>query len=80
MTRKEFLGALGIGALVVLNVEPVVRLFTGGPSHAVVAKGHDFGTAGAPTLSTAATKVDILGFVYNAALTKWCYLGVGLGF
>ncbi len=53
---------------------------TGGSFTLAFGSAYDFGTAGAPTLSTAATKVDILGFVYNAALTKWCYLGVGLGF
>ena len=41
---------------------------------------YDFGAAGAPTLSTAASKVDILGFEYVASLSKWCYLGSGLGF
>jgi hypothetical protein len=41
---------------------------------------YDFGTAGAPTLSTGANKVDILGFEYVGALSKWCYLGAGLGF
>lgn len=42
--------------------------------------GYDFGTAGSPTLSTGANKVDILGFEYVASLSKWCYLGSGLGF
>lgn len=41
---------------------------------------YDFGAAGAPTLSTGASKVDVLGFEYVASLTKWCYLGSGLGF
>jgi hypothetical protein len=41
---------------------------------------YDFGTAGSPTLSTAANKVDVLAFEYNAALSKWCYFGSGLGF
>jgi hypothetical protein len=41
---------------------------------------YDFGAAGAPTLSTAAGKTDILGFCYNASLGKWCYLGSALGF
>lgn len=40
---------------------------------------YDFGASGAPTLSTAASKVDIIGFVYNAALSKWIYLGSVLG-
>jgi hypothetical protein len=29
----------------------------------------------APTLSTAANATDILGFEYDAALSKWCYVG-----
>lgn len=41
---------------------------------------YDFGAAGAPTLSTGAGKVDILRFGYVSALSKWCYLGSGLGF
>ena len=41
---------------------------------------YDFGTAGSPTLSTAAGKVDILGFEYVTSLSKWCYLSAGLGF
>ncbi len=41
---------------------------------------YDFGAAGAPALSTAAGKVDILGFEYVASISKWCYLGSGLGF
>lgn len=44
------------------------------------AANYDFGAAGAPTLSTAANKVDILGFEYVASISKWCYLGSGLGF
>lgn len=40
---------------------------------------YDFGASGAPTLSTTASKVDIIGFVYNASLTKWIYLGSVLG-
>ena len=39
-----------------------------------------FGAASAPVLSTAAGDVDIVGFVYNAALGAWCYLGSALGF
>ena len=41
---------------------------------------YDFGAVGSPTLSTTAAKVDILGFEYVASLSKWCYLGSGLGF
>ena len=41
---------------------------------------YDFGTAGTPTLSTTASKVDIIGFAYVASITKWCFMGSGLGF
>lgn len=41
---------------------------------------YDFGTAGAPTLSTAVGKIDLIGFVYNAAATKWLCMGAALGF
>lgn len=41
---------------------------------------YDFGASGSPTLSTSAGKVDILGFEYVGSLSKWCYLGSGLGF
>jgi hypothetical protein len=41
---------------------------------------YDFGAAGSPTLSSAASKVDILCFEYIAALAKWCFLGAGLGY
>lgn len=40
---------------------------------------YDFGSGSAPTLSTAASKVDILAFEYVASLSKWCYLGSVLG-
>lgn len=40
---------------------------------------YDFGAAGAPTLSTGANKVDLLGFEYVASLSKWVYLGSALG-
>lgn len=36
---------------------------------------YDFGSGSAPALSTAAGKVDVLPFEYNAALSKWMYLG-----
>jgi hypothetical protein len=40
----------------------------------------DFGTTGAPTLTTTANKRDVVGFVYSADLVKWLYTGSGLGF
>ncbi len=36
------------------------------------ASAYDWGAAGAPTLSTAAGKMDILTFKYNATLAKFC--------
>ena len=53
---------------------------SGGSFTLAYGTAYDFGTAGSPTLSTAATKVDILGFEYVASISKWCYLGSGLGF
>ena len=53
----------------------------GGGSFTVAWAGnYDFGTSGAPTLTTAAGKIDIIGFVYNATAGKWLYLGSALGF
>jgi hypothetical protein len=40
---------------------------------------YDFGAAGAPALSSAAGKVDILAFEYVASIAKWCFLGSALG-
>jgi hypothetical protein len=59
-----------------------VRLIQDATGSRTIAFGanYDFGGAGAPTLSTGASKVDILGFEYVASLSKWCYLGIGLGF
>lgn len=39
----------------------------------------DFGGTGAPTLSTAANAVDLVGFVYSSRLTKWMYAGIQQG-
>jgi hypothetical protein len=44
------------------------------------ASAYDFGAGSAPTLSTAASKVDVIAFEYVASLSKWCYLGSVLGF
>jgi hypothetical protein len=41
---------------------------------------YDFGTAGQPTLTTTAGKVDVLAFQYDPNLTKWYCMGSGLGF
>lgn len=41
---------------------------------------YSFGTDGAPTLSTGANKLDLVGFIYNATLAKWICAGWKLGF
>lgn len=41
---------------------------------------YDFGISGAPSLSTSASKVDLIGFKYHAGLSKWLCLGSALGF
>lgn len=53
---------------------------SGGSFTLAYGTAYDFGTAGSPTLSTAAGKVDILAFEYVASISKWCCLGSGLGF
>ncbi|HEY5695513.1 MAG TPA: hypothetical protein VIQ80_01630 [Candidatus Saccharimonadales bacterium] len=53
---------------------------TGAPYSLSYGTAYDFGAAGQPVLSTAVGKVDILAFEYVASLTKWCYVGAGLGF
>lgn len=53
---------------------------TGGSFTLAYGTAYDFGAAGAPVLSTPAAEVDILGFEYVASISKWCYLGSGLGF
>ena len=42
--------------------------------------GYHFGAAGAPTLSTGANLVDVIGFVYNVAAGGWLGVGAALGF
>ena len=56
---------------------------SGGPytvSWASGATGYDFGTAGAPTLSTGASAIDLAAFRYSAAKGQWLYLGTAGGF
>jgi hypothetical protein len=57
----------------------VVQDATGGRTLAYDT-AYDFGTGGAPMLSPAANKMDVLGFEYVAFLSKWIYLGSGIGF
>ena len=53
---------------------------SGGPYTVSWNAAYDFGTAGAPVLTTTASKTDIIGFAYNAAAAKWFCLGSALGF
>lgn len=56
---------------------------SGGPcavTWASGAGGYDFGTDGTPTLSTAASAVDVIGFRYHSGLGKWLCQGWKLGF
>lgn len=59
-----------------------IRVTQDGTGSRTLAYGtaYDFGAAGAPTLSTAAGKVDEIKFEFNAALSKWCFTGAGLGY
>jgi hypothetical protein len=53
---------------------------SGGPYTVSWGSNYSFGASGIPTLSTPASKVDIIGFVYNVSISKWCYLGAALGY
>jgi hypothetical protein len=54
---------------------------SGGPCTVTWDAVFDFGTAGAPTLSTAANAADIIGFkYYGGGVGKARFLGAGLGF
>ena len=50
------------------------------PSWASGDFGFDFGSAGAPVLSSTASTVDFVGFKYDAAILRWCCVGTALGF
>lgn len=52
----------------------------GGSFTLAYASAYDFGAAGSPTLSTTAGKVDLVAFEYSTALSKWMFLGAGLGY
>ena len=53
---------------------------TGGRTIAAWGTSYDFGVAGTPVLSTATSTIDIVGFIYNSAKTKWLCVGTVLGF
>ncbi len=44
------------------------------------AGGFSFGASAAPTLSTAAAKIDLVAFRYSTTAAKWLYMGSQLGF
>lgn len=52
---------------------------SGGPYTGTWNAAYDFGTIGAPTLSTTASKTDLVGFVYSSRLAKWMYAGITQG-
>lgn len=62
------------------HVLVIVTQGTGGNFTLAYDAAYDFGTVGRPTLSTAAGKVDVLGFVYWSALSKWLCVGAAMGF
>lgn len=53
---------------------------TGGSFTLHYGSGYNFGSSGQPTLSTTAGAVDVLGFVYWAALSQWVFVGSAMGF
>ena len=53
---------------------PCTLTWTGG------AGGYDFGSAGAPVLSTTASKTDVIAFKYVASVNSWYCLGSATGF
>ena len=56
------------------------RVTSGGSFATSWGTAYDFGTGVAPTLSITSAKVDILAFEYVSSISKWCYLGAGIGF
>lgn len=53
----------------------VIQPASGGPWTLAYNAIYDFGAGSAPTLSTAANKIDTLAFRYIASISKWTYLG-----
>jgi hypothetical protein len=41
---------------------------------------YNFGAAGTPVLSSAGGATDVLGFIYNAAIGDWLFVGAAFGF
>lgn len=56
------------------------RITSGGSFVTSWGTAYDFGTGTAPTLSVTSAKVDICAFEYVASISKWCFLGAGLGY
>jgi hypothetical protein len=57
-----------------------VKQGSGGSFTLSYGTAYGFGAAGKPTLSKTAGDTDILGFEYVAGISKWCFLGAGLGY
>lgn len=53
---------------------------SGGPCSVVWGSAFDFGSAGSPLLTTAASASDLVAFKYIAFKSKWIYLGLGAGY
>lgn len=58
----------------------IIQSATGSDTIGTYGTAFDFGTTGAPTLTTTANARDLLGFKYSGSSSKWNYLGSGLGF
>jgi hypothetical protein len=58
----------------------VTQPSSGGPFTVIWGSGFNFGAAGAPTLSTTAQAVDVIGFIYNQSVGDWLGVGTALGF
>jgi len=56
------------------------RLTAGGNYITGWGTAYDFGTGSAPVLSTTSGKIDICAFEYLASISKWAFLGAGLGY
>lgn len=58
----------------------ITQAASGGPYAVTWNAAYDFGSGSAPTLTTTASKTDIVAFEYAAtnSLNKWCYLGASI--
>lgn len=61
----------------------VQQAASGGPYSATWASGaagYDFGSGSAPTLSSTASAIDVVGFFYHAGKGQWLFMGSQAGF